>query len=420
MLGSVLPAVLAALLPDHDVNAGAYGRVAVRFGDPGSITNPLSPGGTSGGHIDTGPRAMRAAHAALMRAMLASSDEWIRSRSYSLGGMTIGVPIMTGRRPSGDWGWAFFLDQQALGHGGVSNGDGVAFGGIDFSIAGREPDVETAESSGPVLYLWRREIADSGGAGAYRGGNSLETGFVPWKVDFAELANSSGGGAVPTRGARGGYPGGATWVEVYREVLPDEMDRLPDPPEFGTDALQVPDKCATFGLGLRDAGRQVLTAGSGWGDPLLRPTADIAADLERGSVTPAAVGPIYGVEFAADGTIDPGRTAERRTAIRRERLGGREPAEISDPSRRAAVVARDGQLHCDFCDAELGDVSSGSVGGPAYSLTGAETRRVALAERMQQWLVPLQPAETRSFELVERLCGGCGTLLEVDIEMVPE
>jgi N-methylhydantoinase B len=420
MLGSVLPAVLAALLPDHDVNAGAYRRVEVRFGEPGSITDPLPPGGTSGGHIDTGPRAMRAAHAGLMRAMLASSDEWIRSRSYALGGMTIGVPIMSGRRPSGEWGWAFFLDQQALGHGGLSDGDGVAFGGIDFSIAGREPDVETAESSGPVLYLWRREIPDSGGAGAYRGGNSLETGFVPWKVDFAELANSSGGGAVPTRGSRGGYPGGATWVEVYRGVLTETIERLPDPPDFGTEALQVPDKCATFDLGLRDAGRQLLTAGSGWGDPLLRPVEDVAADLERGSVTTEAIGPIYGVELAGDGTIDRERTAERRMTIRRERLGGREPAAIGDLTRRAAVVAREGRLHCDFCDAELGEIRSQGPRSPAYALTKARTRRVALAERMREWRVPLQAAETKSFDLVEQFCDGCGTLLEVDIEMAPE
>jgi hypothetical protein len=53
-------------------------------------------------------------------------------------------------------------------------------------------------------------------------------------------------------------------------------------------------------------------------------------------------------------------------------------------------------------------------------LTAAQVRRVALAERMQQWRVPLQPAETRSFELVEQFCGRCGTLLEVDIEMAPE
>lgn len=413
MLGSVLPAVLAALLPDYDVNAGAYSRVEVEIGEPGTITNPLPPGGTSGGHIDTGPRAMRAAHAALMRAMQYSDDEWIRSRAYALGGMTIGVPILSGRRLSGDWGWAFFLDQQSLGHGALSNGDGVAFGGIDFSIAGREPDVETAESSGPVLYLWRREIADSGGAGAYRGGNSLETGFVPWKVDLAELANSSGGGTVPTRGARGGYPGGTTWVEVYRDVLPDgDIERLPDPPTFGSQPIRVLDKCALFELGLRDAGRQVLTAGSGWGDPLLRPPEDVAADIERGSVTRETVGRIYGIVFGSGGEVDEQATAQRRRELRAERLGSDNLRPIEDPTRRAATVHKDGKLVCDFCSTELGGRGDGGNG-----LSRAHARRLPLVERLSDWHVPIQAPRTASFELVEYCCPGCATLLEVDVEM---
>ena len=65
MLGSVMPVLLAALLPDYDVNAGVDDRLDAQVGDEGSITNPTPPAGTSGGHMDTGPRAMRAAHGAL-------------------------------------------------------------------------------------------------------------------------------------------------------------------------------------------------------------------------------------------------------------------------------------------------------------------------------------------------------------------
>jgi N-methylhydantoinase B len=411
MLGSVMPVILAALLPDYDVNAGAYKRLDVRFGEAGSITNPTLPAGTSGGHMDTGPRALRAAHAALSKAMALSEDPWIRQRSYALGGVTAGVPVMTGRRLSGDWGYAFFLDQQSLGHGGLPVGDGVAFGGIDYSIAGREPDVETAEAAGPILYLWRREVADSGGAGAYRGGNSLETMSVPWKVDRAELAHSCAGGVIPTRGNRGGYPGGTTWVEVYPDALPESFERLPDPTDLGVQPVRIAAKCASHDLGVRDAFRQVLTGGAGWGDPLLRPVADIEADIERGSTTHEAASGAYGAVFAADGGIDREATAGERRRRRSERIGAEVPA-LDDAPRQAAVQASDGRLTCSFCSADLGEPNPD---GDPLGGVNAVTRRYHLADRLAAWNVPIQAARSEHFDLVEHCCPGCGTLIEVEV-----
>ena len=409
MLGSVMPVLLAALLPDYDVNAGVYERLEVRVGDEGSITNPTLPAGTSGGHMDTGPRAMRAAHGALSRAMALSDDPWIRGRSYALGGVTVGVPVMTGRRLTGDWGYAFFLDQQAIGHGGLPSGDGVAFGGIDYSIAGREPDVETAEAAGPIMYLWRREMADSGGPGAHRGGNSLEAVFVPWKVDRAELAHSCAGGVVPTRGNRGGYPGGTTWVEVFPDALPESYERLPDPEGLDIEPEPVRAKCASYDLGLRDAVRQLMTGGSGWGDPLLRPVDDVLRDIEAGSITSDAATAAFGVVFANGAGVDVEATEARRAERRRERLG-RDPLPIADPTPRAAVKPVAGELVCSFCDTQLGAVT-GANGGPP----GAERRRYPLAERLGEWNVPVQSGKRERFDLVEQCCPGCGTLLEVDV-----
>jgi N-methylhydantoinase B len=197
-------------------------------------------------------------------------------------------------------------------------------------------------------------------------------------------------------------------------VLSEQIGRLPDPPEFGRDPLQVPDKCATFDLGLRDAGRQVLTAGSGWGDPLLRPTAAIAADIERGSVTRQAVPHIYGVVFRGDGEIDESATAERRRSLRAERLGRDDVPEIGDATRKAAVTARNGSLVCGFCEAELGQTDHADSG---HGLANAHVRRSPLAERLDEWMVPIRPSRSVTFELVEHCCPGCGTLLEVDVEL---
>ena len=418
MLGSVMPVVLAALLPDFAVNAGAYERLEVRFGEEGSITNPRPPAGMSGGHMDTGPRSMRAAHAALAKAMTLSEDPWIRDRSYALGGVTVGVPVLTGHRLSGDWGFGFMLDQQATGHGALPTGDGVAFGGIDYSIAGREPDVETAEQAGPLLYLWRREIADSGGAGAYRGGNSLETMFVPWKVDHAELAHSSAGGVIPTLGLRGGYPGGTTRVEVYRDVIAAEPERLPQPGGVDAPAEPVPSKCAVFDLGVRDGIRQLITGGSGWGDPLLRPTDEIEQDVARGSTTRAGAAAAYGVVFTDDGGVDSEASAQRRKELRRERLGRDDATPIADIGRRAAVRAGGGRLTCSFCATDLGPATPAAEGA---WMERAVTRRHGLSDRLSAWHVPIQAAGKERFDLVEHCCPGCATLLEVEVALaVPE
>jgi len=408
MLGSVMAAVLAALLPDFDVNAGVYERVEVQVGEPGSITNPQAPAGMSGGHMDTGPRSMRAAHAALTKAMNLSEDPWIRERAYALGGVTAAVPVLTGRRLSGEWGFGFMLDQQSTGHGGLPVRDGVAFGGIDYSIAGREPDVETAEQAGPLLYLWRREIPDSGGAGAYRGGNSLEAMYVPWKVDHAELAHSSPGGVLPTPGVRGGYPGGSTYVEVYRDIIGPEPGRpLPTPGAVDGPPEAVPSKCAVFELGIRDGVRQLVASGAGWGDPLLRPYDDLERDLAGGSVTREAAEVAYGLVFASTGAIDPAASDERRRALRRERIGT-EPAPVADAGRRGAIVVSDGRLACSFCDQDLGHVDDDAPPGLA--------RRHPLAERLGAMCTPVQAARSATFDLVERACPSCATLLHVEVD----
>jgi N-methylhydantoinase B len=414
LIGSVMPVILAALLPDFPVNAGAYGRFEVIPGEAGSITSPVLPAGVSGGHMEAGPRALRAAHAALVSAMAVSDDEWIRERAYALGGVTVGVIVLTGYMGDGTRGYAFMLDQQSTGHGALPTGDGVSFGGIDYSIAGREPDVETAEATGPVLYLWRREIADSGGAGAFRGGSGLETAFVPWGAVAAEISHACAGGVVPTLGTCGGYPGGTTYTEVYSGVLPEVLDRLPDPGTLTGTPRTVASKSAVDEIDLRDAVRQVISAGSGWGDPLLRDPDAVAADIADAVVSAEAASVVYGVLVADDGTADRVATQGRRDLIRRERLGGVSPAAIDDPTPRQAL-RRDGlSVSCSFCDQDLG-----TLGDWVSGALSARVNRHDLSERLSTWHVPVAVPREGQFDLVERCCPECATLIDVSIEQGP-
>jgi N-methylhydantoinase B len=413
MLGSVMPVILAALLPDFPVNAGAYGRFEINTGEPGKITNPVPPAGVSGGHMETGPRALRAAHSALIAAMAVSEDEWIRERAYALGGITVGVIVLTGFMADGSRGYAFMLDQQATGHGALPVGDGVSFGGIDYSIAGRQPDVESAEIWGPILYLWRREVTDSGGAGAYRGGSSLETAFVPHNVVAAEISHACAGGVIPTPGSCGGYPGGTTYTEVYPDVLPAQLDRLPDPGSLPDAHSTIAGKTALVEIELRDAVRQVIAAGSGWGDPLLRAVTAVSADVADEVVSAEAAAAVYGVVTTAEGEVDTQATTRRREEIRRDRLGGSDPAPIADPSPRQALERVGTDLRCGFCETALGNLSDWTSGS-----LQVRSNRHELAERLGSWNTPIVAARAHRFELVEHVCPTCATLIDVEVELV--
>jgi N-methylhydantoinase B len=61
--------------------------------------------------------------------------------------------------------------------------------------------------------------------------------------------------------------------------------------------------------------------GGGYGDPLLRAPAAVAADVASRKVTPQAAATVYGVTLGADGQPDLAETERSRAALRRRRAG---------------------------------------------------------------------------------------------------
>ena len=57
--------------------------------------------------------------------------------------------------------------------------DGQDTGGWPWDLQSTMPNVEETELFYPMLFLWRKEQPDSGGAGRWRGGNGAELAFVP-------------------------------------------------------------------------------------------------------------------------------------------------------------------------------------------------------------------------------------------------
>src|SRR5258707_5797344 len=109
--------------------------------------------------------------------------------------------------------------------GAFATGDGISTGGQSRTPICKLPNVEHTEQTFPLLFLYRKEVVDSGGAGRYRGGLSAESCFIPHRTESITQDTLSSGNAIPTSpGMMAGYPGS---VNVYKfKRATDIFERL--------------------------------------------------------------------------------------------------------------------------------------------------------------------------------------------------
>ncbi|MCD6041298.1 MAG: hypothetical protein K0R40_901 [Burkholderiales bacterium] len=247
--------------------------------------------------------------------------------------------------------------------GAFSHADGISTGGQARTPICKLPNVEHTEQSFPVLFLYRKEICDSGGAGKFRGGLSAESCFIPHGTDQITHDTLSSGNAVPTStGMMGGYPGAVNRYRFLRESnvlekmqrseLVNDIEELKGTPE----TLQL--RQQDFSQHQNDVYAVLWSAAGGFGDPLERDPAKVAADVDNGDVSEKAALEIYGVVLG-----DERGTGRRRAEIRARRIHDR-----SAPPRKLEgkplLLATEGlaihanrRFGCAKCGADLGPVS---------------------------------------------------------------
>lgn len=164
--------------------------------------------------------------------------------------------------------------------------------GTAFPSGVRTMPVEATENFAPVVF-WKKEFRpDSAGAGEHRGGlgQVMEIG-TKGELEFAVNAifDRVGHPAKGRAGGGTGAPGGVKLAsgETLRtkgfQVIPDG-DRL----------------------------LLLLPGGGGFGDPHARPTAEVAADVRDGVLSPEAALTLYGVAIRPDFTVDEAVTRRKR------------------------------------------------------------------------------------------------------------
>lgn len=311
-------------------------------------------------------------------------------------------------------------DHRGTGAGARSFADGFDHSGMIFSYLSLLADVESQEWKFPLLYLFRRQLPDSGGPGKFRGGLTNLAAVTPYRTEglIWKSQNTAGVELSNASGIDGGYPGAGSQVSVIRQSQVWEKLKLGEIPmsyeEFGGTLEHLASKSD----GRLDPGDIFIfypPGGGGYGDPLDRDPELVRQDLIRVAVTVEGAFRHYGVVLSPDGRVDDEPTRREREGRRQKRLNGislaSEKAERGQVVRQVAEYLEEARingrqvLRCRACRHVLCKAGEDPV-------RFAVRRERPLADA-GPWLALPWQGQSPHFELVESICPSCGVLLDV-------
>ena len=298
--------------------------------EPGTISVAKFPAAVSAAPPQTLQHSIGMSGMALSKMLATSADAELRTEVQScMGVLCFPIVAMAGEDQRGKEYSSFLLDPVGAALPATSEHDGQDTGGFAWDLQSTCPNVEDNELFYPVLYLWRRELADSGGAGRYRGGNGCESAVIPHKTERINWVTVSTQIAVPGPSLFGGYPTstngylhvrGADAVAQMRESgrIPDHVDQL------AGEGMPVAAKSFDQFSTPADVWVYRWSGAGGYGDPIERDPEAVRADVVNGRSSREWALKTYGVVLGeeAEATVDAAATEARRGAIRDERLAG--------------------------------------------------------------------------------------------------
>ncbi|HXA12114.1 MAG TPA: hydantoinase B/oxoprolinase family protein, partial [Mycobacterium sp.] len=175
-VGATIAAVLPYLCYDMPWSpAGLQAAVEVITRE-GSVVHAAWPAGVSKATTTGSFMATISSSVCLAKMLAASEPHREQFMATWMGGLY--VEDVFGVDQRGDFFGATILDAMAGGSGARATADGLDAGGFLDSPSSIIANVEDYEYSYPVLYLYRRIQPDTGGAGRFRGGNTLSMMYV--------------------------------------------------------------------------------------------------------------------------------------------------------------------------------------------------------------------------------------------------
>ena len=308
--------------------------------------------------------------------------------------------------------------------GAFSHADGISTGGQARTPICKMPNIEHTEQDFPVLFLYRKEVPDSGGAGKYRGGMSAESCFIPHNTESITQDTLSSGNATPTgTGMMGGYPGATNEYKYKRNS--DIQSRI-EAGQMVDDISELNGEDVTLQLRQVDFQQQpvdvyavVCSAAGGFGDPLDRDTKLVQMDIEGNAVTVEAAREIYGVIVDPDTLeVNKDATYKLRADTRHHRLKGYSGTPIRCDGEIVIHVTENLDLRSD-------------AGREVYCCAKCQTEVGLLGSNYKEHCIRIDEPVTKSNVLIgepsrfiddtpefrQFSCPGCGTLIENEIAM---
>jgi N-methylhydantoinase B len=323
-VGATIAAVLPYLCYDMPWSPAGLQTAVEVITREGSVVHAAWPAGVSKATTTGSFMATISSSVCLAKMLAASEPHRSQFMATWMGGLY--VEDVFGMDQRGEFFGAAILDAMAGGSGARARADGLDAGGFLDSPSSIIANVEDYEYSYPLLYLYRRIQPDTGGAGRFRGGNTVSMMYISHDVDVipTKIMHAIGTLQPGSTGIAGGYPSCTNQFVIKRNsnvrqllgrgYVPSELDEIDGELEVYSDSIVKTSQSAA------DVYRCIAMGGGGYLDPLDRDPGRVLADVISGVVTPAHAAERYGV-IVADGAerIDDAATGERRHAIREER-----------------------------------------------------------------------------------------------------
>jgi N-methylhydantoinase B len=343
-VGATVAAVLPYLCFDMPWSpAGLQRAIEVRTKE-GTVVHAAWPAGVSKATTTGSFMATISASVCLAKMLAASESYGEQFMATWMGGLY--VEDVFGVDQRGRFFGAAFLDAMAGGSGARSFADGLDAGGFLDSPSSIIANVEDYEYSYPVLYLYRRIQPDTGGAGRYRGGNTLSMMYVPHDVEAIDtkIMHAIGTWQPGSAGISGGYPSCTNQFVIKRATnirellargyIPGELD------EIDGDLEMYEDSIVKTSQGRDDVYRCVAMGGGGYLDPLERSPEAVARDVSDGVVTVGYARERYGVVMDGGGeSPDMSATDKRRRELREDRRAGASMSSAASTSASSSTMS---------------------------------------------------------------------------------